>query len=157
MDGPILAKDFMVTRLVTLDPHLDVFAAMALLLKNKISGAPVIGADGEFLGVFEEKACMSVLIDAAYDQLPTNQVGAFADPEVRTIGEEVELLTIAQVFLLTDCRRLPVLREGRLVGQISRRDVLRVTLDLLRCAPEREPTLLLYLSALREQRDAPIG
>ena len=56
------AKDFMVTRLVTLSPELDVFDAVRLLLKNRISGAPVVDAKGHYLGIFSEKCCMQILL-----------------------------------------------------------------------------------------------
>ncbi len=120
------AKDFMTTRLVTLSPEMDVFDAIGLLLKNRISGAPVVDQQRNFLGIFSEKTSMQVLISAAYEQLPTCRVEAFMnkDPQ-RVIEEGTSLLAIAQLFLDTPYRRLEVLRDGRLLGQISRRDVLR--------------------------------
>ncbi len=120
------AKDFMATRLVTLSPEMDVFEAIGMLLKNRISGAPVVDRQRNFLGIFSEKTSMQVLISAAYDQLPTCRVEAFMnkDPQ-RVIDEEASLLAIAQIFLDTPYRRLEVLRDGRLLGQISRRDVLQ--------------------------------
>lgn len=120
------AKDVMVTRLLTLSPEMDVFDAIGLLLKNHISGAPVVDRDQNFLGVFSEKTSMQVLISAAYDQLPTTRVEAFMNEESqRVIDEEMDLISIAQIFLDTPYRRLEVLRDGRLLGQISRRDVLK--------------------------------
>jgi CBS domain-containing protein len=143
--------------LVTLSPQTDVFQAIGFLLKNHISGAPVIDSDGSFLGVFSEKNSMSVLIKAAYEQLPSTEVGAFmnTDPE-RTIAEDVDVQWCAERFLQTPYRRLPVLREGKLVGQVSRRDVLVATHDLMKVVPERKNALL-YLSALYEQQESPIG
>ena len=71
---------------------------------------------------------------------------------------EVSLLSIAQVFLLTSYRRLPVVENGRLLGQVSRRDVLRASMDLLRHSPDRgSESSLLYLSALVERHEAPLG
>lgn len=151
-----LARDIMVTKLVTLSPHMDVFDAIAVLLKNRISGAPVIDRDGTLLGVFSEKCCMSVLVEAAYDQLPTTEVAAFMDANPRTITEDADLLTIAQIFLNTNYRRLPVLRDDKLVGQISRRDVLAAAHKLSAVAPDRE-TALLYLSSLMDRQEAPIA
>ncbi len=120
------AKDFMVTRLVTLSPEMDVFKAIGLLLNNHISGAPVIDRNQNFLGVFSEKTSMQVLISSAYEQLPTTRVEAFMNKESqRVIEEDTDLLDIAQIFLDTPYRRLEVLREGRLLGQISRRDVIK--------------------------------
>ena len=55
MQGPAVAQDIMVTNLVTLAPSMDVFDAIDLLLKNRVSGAPVIDDQGEFLGVFSEQ------------------------------------------------------------------------------------------------------
>ena len=125
MNNPIVAKEIMVTKLVTLSPDMDVFDAIGLLLKHRISGAPVIDSDWNLVGIFSEKDSMRVLLEAAYDQLPTTQLFAFMDTDVRTINEETDLLTIAQIFRTTPYRRLPVLRDDKLVGQVSRRDVLQ--------------------------------
>ena len=78
------------------------------------------------------------------------------DTKAHTITQETDLLSIAQIFLNTNYRRLPVLSDGKLVGQVSRRDVLHATYDLMAVAPQREATLL-YLSALVDRGDAPIS
>ncbi len=154
----ITARDFMVRKLVTLPPEMDVLEAVQLLLKNRISGAPVVDTDGLYLGVFSEKCSMQIILDAAYEQLPSNQVRLFMDREAQTIAADTHLLSIAQVFLLTPYRRLPVLEEGRLVGQVSRRDVLRASMGLLKRAPNHEKgSSLLYLSALVERSEAPLA
>lgn len=156
MNGPTLAGDIMVTKLVTLSPQMDAFQAIQLLLQYKISGAPVVDSDRTLLGVFSERCSMSVLLEAAYNQMPTTEVFAFMDTDVRTISEETDLLSIAQIFHNTHYRRLPVLRDGKLVGQISRRDVLRAAHNLHAISPDRE-TALLYLSSLIERHEAPIA
>ncbi len=154
----LTARDFMVTKLVTLRPEMDVIRAVQLLLKSRISGAPVVDKEGNYLGIFSEKCSLNVLLDAAYEQLPSNEVRMFMDTEARTISPDTLLLSIAQVFLLTPYRRLPVLDEGQLVGQVSRRDVLRASLDLLRKSPTRQPEKsLLYLSALIERHESPLA
>jgi len=153
----LTARDFMTKRLVTLPPEMDVMRAVQLLLKNRISGAPVVDADGLLVGVFSEKCAMQVLLDAAYEQLPSNQIRLFMDTKPQTIKPDTQLLSIAQFFLLTPYRRLPVLESGRLLGQVSRRDVMRASLDLLKHSPIRnEGSSLLYLSALVERSDAPL-
>ncbi len=151
----MVARDIMVTRLVTLHPEMDVFKAIEVLVKKKISGAPVVDMDNNLLGVFSEKCCMQVLIDATYEGLPTNQVGSFMDTDPQTITEDTMLLSIAQVFLLTPRRRLPVVNNRKLVGQISRRDVIRAASRMIPDTACRESTLL-YLSALHEMNEAPL-
>ena len=151
------ARDFMVQKLVVLRPEMDVLEAVQRLLKNKISGAPVVDTSGKLLGIFSEKCAMQVLLDAAYEQLPSNQIRLFMDSNPQTIEPGTQLLSIAQVFLLTSHRQLPVIENDRLVGQVSRRDVMRAALDLLKLTPihEQGPSLL-YLSALRERSEAPV-
>ena len=126
-----------------------------VLVKKKISGAAVVDMDNNLLGVFSEKCCMQVLIDATYEGLPTNQVGSFMDTDPQTITEDTMLLSIAQVFLLTPRRRLPVVNNRKLVGQISRRDVIRAASRMIPDTACRESTLL-YLSALHEMNEAPL-
>jgi CBS domain-containing protein len=155
LQRPQFARDIMVTKLVTLDPKMDAHKAIDLLLKNKISGAPVVDEERNFLGVFSEMECMRVLTDAIYDQLPTNEIQYFLDPSPDTITEDTGILSIIQIFKDTYRRRLPVLRDGKVVGQISRRDILRTAHDLLELDPEDETTVL-YLSALRERGEAPV-
>ena len=148
----------MTTRLVTLSPEMDVLKAVELLLKNRISGAPVVDPFGNYLGVFSEKCSMQVLLDAAYEQLPSNEVRMFMNTDAMTIEPDTHLLSMAQVFLLTSYRRLPVLEDGVLIGQVSRRDVMREAIKVLRKQGISQDTgsTLLYLSAVVERSDAPL-
>lgn len=154
----ITARDCMVTDVVTISPSADVIDAVQLLLQHDISGAPVVDAKGGYLGVFSEKCSMHVLLDAAYEQLPVHDVGSFMDTEAQTISPETHLLSIAQVFLLTPYRRLPVLEDGKLVGLVTRRDVMKCWMRLIDEAPSdsREMTLI-YFSALFERQEAPLA
>lgn len=125
-ESSVTAKDFMVKKLFTLKQDSDVFDSIGALLANRISGAPVLDDDGNFLGVFSEKDSMKVLISTAYDQLPTTHVGALMNRDpTRVIAPDCDLFDVVQVFLDTPLRRLVVVEDGKLLGQISRRDVLR--------------------------------
>lgn len=94
--------------------------------------------------------------DAAPDPLPGGRVADFMDADARTIATDTDLLTIAQIFLNTNHRRLPVIAGDRLLGQVSRRDVLLATYQLMAAEPDRRGNLL-YLSALVERGDAPMS
>lgn len=138
--GEPVSADIMNRNLMMLPPDMDVFEAVGLLLSKRISGAPVINGDGCFLGVFSEKSSMDVLIGAVYDCLPTTQVDAFMDTDRnRTIDESLELKSIVKLFLETPYRRLPVLRENRVVGQISRQDALRAMMGWFDRFAENRP------------------
>ena len=120
------ARDFMARRLLVFGPDDDAFDAIAQLLKRRVSGAPVVDDEQRFLGVFSEKYSMEALLGAAYEQLPAMEVRAFMNTDRgRTIDQETDLLSVTQLFLATPYRRLPVVEDGRVIGQVSRRDVLR--------------------------------
>ncbi|WP_339728833.1 CBS domain-containing protein [uncultured Gimesia sp.] len=159
MNKPVLAKDIMVTKLITLTPDMDVLEAIGMLLNHRISGAPVIDQENRMLGVFSERCCMDVLIKSSYEQLPSSQIFPFIDTEARRITEETDLLTIAQIFLSTPTRRLPVVRDDcYLVGQISRRDLLQAgnkSLQFRTNIPTERN--LLYLSGLMTRDESPIA
>ena len=146
-----VAADIMVPRkkLVVLRPDMDALAAIRLLVKKQISGAPVVDEGGHYLGVFSEKTSMRFLLRLSYDSLPSNEVSSFMNTEPdRTIDEATSVLSIMELFLRTPYRRLPVVTDGVLVGQISRRDVLTsVTQSLQNDDKQRYQRETLYLSA----------
>ena len=150
------ARDMMVSNLITLSPEMDVLQALDVLLRHRISGAPVVDSDDRFLGIFSEKSCIRFVVNAAYEQMPSSNLMSFVDTDPPTIGPRTDMLTIAQTFLDAACRRLPVLdANGRLLGQISRRDVMREVRDHLH---KQEPVATgagLYLSAVLDGVDRP--
>jgi CBS domain-containing protein len=148
----ILARDMMTQNLVTLSPNLDVFSAIDILLRKRISGAPVVDSEGQYLGVFSESSAMRVIVNAAYDSLPDAGLMPFVDRRAPTIEPDTDMLTICQTFLDQATRRLPVLEHGRLIGQISRRDVMRRVIELSK-GKQCGHAELLYLSALTESSD----
>jgi CBS domain-containing protein len=114
-----------------------------------------VGQDGNLIGVFSEKDVMSALIDAAYDEFPSAEVSTYMSRDLRPITEDVDLLTIAQIFKSEGLRRLPVVRGQQLVGQISRRDVMKSVVKLLEPTEDRKAAGL-YLSALRTANERPL-
>jgi CBS domain-containing protein len=128
---PIKAAGAMVTKLFCLSPEEDAIAAIGGLLKHKVSGAPVTDPDRTFRGTFSEKTSMRVIIGAAYDSLPSATVGAFMDSDTsRLIDEQTTLARILRTFIETPLRRLPVVRSGKIVGMVSRRDLLRAAREM---------------------------
>ena len=157
-DSILSAGQIMKTKLVTFGPETNVFDAVKLLVKNKISGAPVVDQDNRLLGVFSEKSVMKVLVEAAYEQVPADRIEGLMNKEPRTIDENTQLATMAQIFLTSDCRRLPVVKDGKLLGQVSRRDVVQASMIKSKAnngSGVHDEKHLLYLSALRERSDAP--
>jgi CBS domain-containing protein len=120
------AEDIMVRELITVRPETDAYDAIALLLKHRISGMPVVDSSGKLLGILSERDCLKTLLDSRYHNMPTAPVRELMTTEMKTIRPDLGLVEIADLFVNGKFRRLPVVDQGRLLGQISRKDVLRV-------------------------------
>lgn len=127
---PCLVRDFMAGRLVTFKPDMDVLDAIHELVHHRIAGAPVVNDQGELIGMLSELDCMKVALNAGYHQQWGGPVADFMTPNVESIDADMNIIDLAQKFLKSGFRRFPVLRNNRLVGQISRRDVLRALGEL---------------------------
>jgi CBS domain-containing protein len=120
----------MSTRLVTLTPDTDIHRAMKILLKNRISGAPVLDERGQLVGILSKKDCLKVAFSATYHKEWGGHVSDYMSRDVKTVDAGTDIVEVAQIFLKGPYRRLPVMSNDRLVGQISRHDVLRALDDL---------------------------
>ena len=123
-----IARNIMTTRLVTVRPELPIFDAIRTLLRNQISGAPVVDAAGALVGILSELDCLKVLANGEFyddDHSEEGYVRDYMTSVTRSIDPDTDVYTLAQYFLNHTVRRLPVVRGQQLLGQISRRDVLR--------------------------------
>lgn len=118
---------FMATKLITFTPETDVRVAIDTLVRKKISGAPVLNEKKELIGMLSEVDCLHILLDGPYNKEPSNKgkVGDFMSKAIRTITADKTILDAAYEFAHAGYKRLPVIDNGQLVGQISRSDVLR--------------------------------
>lgn len=143
-----LVREFMATNLVTLRPEMTIFAAIDVLLKNRFSGAPVVDEQGRLVGILSEKDCLRVYASGAFFNNAGGLVSDYMSREVMTVEPDDEIFRVADIFLKRSFRRLPVLQDGRLVGQVSRRDVLQASRRLMEESAVQKPwTDSKYLSA----------
>ena len=120
-----MVKDYMAHTLVTFKPETDVLDAVHELVTRRIAGAPVVDDAGNLLGMLSEYDCMKVALNAGYHGNWGGPVREFMSEGVRTVDADMSIIDLAQEFITTRFRRFPVMQGTRLVGQISRRDVLR--------------------------------
>jgi CBS domain-containing protein len=125
----LLVKDYMTRRLTTLDASSEILGAVHLLVDKNLSGAPVIDAKEQLLGILTAKDCMRVVLNAAYHSEYGGTVSDFMSTDVVTVTSDTSIVDVAQLFLEKRYHRYPVVDEGDLVGIISRRDVLRALED----------------------------
>ena len=120
-----LVKDYMSGKLITFHPDTDVLDAIHELLKHGIAGAPVTDNRGNLVGMLSELDCMKIALHAGYHGHWGGPVSDYMTTEIETVDSDMSIIDLAQRFLETSFRRFPVIKDHRLVGQISRRDVLR--------------------------------
>jgi CBS domain-containing protein len=130
MNRSATARDYMTANPITVGPDMDIHQAIRLLLKNRISGAPVVDGQANLIGIISKKDCLKVAFRAGYHKERAGPVSDYMSREVRTVEAGTDIVAVAEQFLKGPFRRFPVLADNRLVGQISRHDVLRALEDL---------------------------
>ncbi len=126
MPKRIAVRNYMTTDIVTLKPDMDVLQAVAILLEHRISGAPVVDADGALIGMLTERDCMKVALDAAFHQQSGGTVADFMATDVVTVPAEEAIIDTVRRFYDGHYLRYPVVDGTGLVGVISRSDAMRV-------------------------------
>ena len=118
-------RDYMATSLVTLKPDTEILRALQTLVEKDISGAPVLDEDGRLVGILTERDCMKAAVNATYYTDFGGKVADFMTADVKTVSPDDGIVEMARLFIESHYHRYPVIENSRLVGQISRRDVMR--------------------------------
>lgn len=123
-------RDFMSERLVSVNPDMDIHDAIKLLIREQISGVPVVDKAGALIGILSEKDCFKVSFYCGYYLDRGGRVSDYMTQSVITVNTDADIVGVAEMFLKGPYRRFPVVSGGRVVGVISRRDALRALLEL---------------------------
>ncbi len=144
----LTARDIMSKNVVTVTPDTSVEELASMLVKNQISGVPVVDASGNLYGIVTENDLISrnkrlhiptvvYFLDAAiylesskqFEQevkrLTASKVGDLCTRKVVTVTEEVPLIDIATIMAEKKIYLLPVVREGKVTGIIGKRDLVK--------------------------------
>ncbi len=118
--------------LITFRPDQKISEVIELIIARGISGAPVLDEKRKLVGIISEKDCLKVIVDQAYHNLPTTDrvVADYMTPKVKTLSPNSDVVEAANEFLNTPIRRLPIVDNGVLIGQVSRRDILRAAKNI---------------------------
>ena len=119
---------YMAKDLITFKRDTEINEVIDTLLEKKISGAPVLNDNNEIIGVIDDKDCLHVLVDSVYHNLPIRKriVDTYMTEVYKTISIDSDIVDVANEFLKSYFKRfLIVNHNGKLMGQISRRDILK--------------------------------
>lgn len=125
-------RDFMVTKPVLFTPDMDLLDAVSLLVNRRISAAPVVDDRGSLIGVLTEQDFLKAALVAGYHGESGGCVADYMTHEVQAVNADDSLLDVAMGFVETKYRGFPVMEDNRVVGYVTRRQVLRVVIDMLR-------------------------
>jgi|TARA_B110000305_G_scaffold51112_1_gene55672 CBS domain-containing protein len=122
----IIIDDFMTTNLTIATPDMDLLALVDLLLLQGISGAPVTDSDGYLVGMISEHDCLKAILVGTYQGDVGGRVGEVMSLQTETIRIGTSIVEAASQMVQSGRKRLPVVdAESHVIGQISRRDLLR--------------------------------
>ena len=120
-----------INRLITFRPEQNIMDAIRLMLKHKITGAPVLNADGDMIGMISEKDCLKVIVNSAYYNDMPGKVEDYMTTSLTTVSVDKNVEEVAEMFINSHFKRFPVVdKEGNLMGQVSRYDILRASQDM---------------------------
>ncbi len=127
-----MVREHMDTRPLNLRTDVPILEAIDFLLDNHITGAPVVDDEGKLVGLLSEKDCLRLIARGVDADVPKGSVGDFMSTEITTIEPDMNIYFTAGVFLSHSMRRLPVVEKGKLIGVITRFDILRAIHNGLR-------------------------
>ncbi|WKV13493.1 CBS domain-containing protein [Marivirga harenae] len=127
----VSVADYMARNLITFNQHQTIYEAMDILMKKKISGGPVVDEENNLIGVISEGDCLKEIVKGKYNNSPKlpGLVKDYMATNIIHIDPDTNIFEAANMFLRMRFRRFPVLKEGKLVGQISQRDIMRAVRD----------------------------
>ena len=118
----VCAKDVMSTEIITITKDATMQHVIRLLVTRGITGLPVVSDDMEMLGIVTEKDVLKMLYDR---NVNIKSAEALMTPNVTSFDENEDLIAVFKGLVENNFRRVPILSQGKLVGIISRTDIIK--------------------------------
>ena len=118
-------RTIMKSNLISVQPETPIAEAIGLLVKHRISGLPVTSQDGTIVGVVTEKDVLPLFAE------PASDVAAVMTPNPEMFAVDAPLVDVVDCLMAKSYRRVLIHEGGKLVGLISRADLMPAILDLL--------------------------
>jgi CBS domain-containing protein len=118
-------RDYMLLNPVRVHPEDNIMDAMKVIIDNKVSGVCVVDTDTNLVGVLSELDCLKAVLGAIYNDTGIGVVGEYMASDNLVVAHPNEdIVDVAQDMLLKNKRRRPVVENGKLIGQITCRQLL---------------------------------
>jgi len=129
---PLKVSDYMTTNLITFTPDQSIESVMQALIEHRISGGPVVNEKNEVIGIISQGDCIKQVSESRYYNMPMQDqtIEKHMVKNVETIDGNMNIFDAANKFLEAKRRRFPIVENGKLVGQISQKDVLKAAMQM---------------------------
>lgn len=117
-------RDYMITNPIKVKDDANLFDTMKIIIDNKVSGVCVINEEKALVGVLSEMDCLAAILKATYNEVGVGLVNEYMTKDVIVAHPSEGIINVAQDMLLKNQRRRPVVENGKLVGQVSCRQLL---------------------------------
>ena len=108
-------------------PETQIMKAVDLRLRHRVTAAPVVDSAGRLMGIITETDLLKLVTEGIEGQPPTvATVAEYMTTDVVTVPPTVDIYYVVGIFLNNKFRRLPVVEDGKIVGAITRFDLLRI-------------------------------
>jgi CBS domain-containing protein len=121
------AKEIMKTGVITVKKETGIYETIRILMENNITGLPVVNDDMTLAGIISEKDVLKLLYNI--EDKP-GKVESFMTKDVVSFDQEDSAIDVTESLIKNDFRRVPILGEGKLVGILSRKDIIAYILKL---------------------------
>ena len=120
-------ESIMTTDVVSISPETPILEALDTITRHQISGMPVVDTFNRVIGILSEKDLLRILLEKNVDVRA--KVEDYMSREVICFTERDNAFEVCRFFLRTNIRRVPIVRDGILVGIVSRRDIVTLILE----------------------------
>ncbi len=126
----ISLRDHMLPNPATVRADATLSEAMGVIIDNRISGLCVVDEAGNLVGILSELDCLRAILGAVYNKTSVGLVRDYMASENLIVAHpEEDIVDVAQDMLMNNKRRRPVVENGRLIGQITCRQLLKAVQD----------------------------
>ena len=120
-------KHIMTTDVITTKKQTQVYQAVAAMVENNITGLPIINDDGTIAGILTEKDVLTLLYSAKNVDA---KIEDYMTKNPITFRPEDDIVKVTNCLIKNNFRRVPIVDKGRLVGIVSRKDVIQYILKI---------------------------
>lgn len=122
---PLQVRNYMSPRFATLLEGQDISEATTLFTERNLSGAAVLNNLGNMVGILSVTDCIGEAIREGFDAGSHRKISELMSKDVRTVDVDDNILDVAKLFMDGPYRRYPVMEDNRVVGVITRLEVLK--------------------------------